>query len=700
MQKFRHAFQKFFLLTAFVLTAFVTAACGGDDGGGDKKSTGTATKSPTASFDDTYKAGDTWVIQWYLCGTDLETNYGSATADIQEVMKVKLPPNVKFIIETGGAQQWQNNEVKSNAIERYLYDSNGLQRLETLADADMGDVNTLAEFIRYGQQYDADHRVFIFWDHGGGSVSGICFDERTGHSLSLNDLTQAFGAVYGADTNNPPFEMIGFDACLMATYDTVNALDGFARYVVASEETEPGCGWNYVDWLGALAENPAMGGAKLGKVICDSYISDCEDYGVADTATLSVIDMSKLAELRDAYETYGLEALVESYKNPQGFFSKFGRGASSAENYGGNNKSDGYTNMVDIADLARSNKGIVVNTTDRLLGAIDAAVIYKVHGEYRAKGGGLSGFHLYNANTKDGENSLGGFINLDSAPDPQKLLYYHLKFGELPDEVKPTLDELAKDPNAFTTAEPAPAPAPVQTAPTTPPAQTQQIFNVSQLEDTNVDLDGDGNSFVTLTQAQMDLLSSVHCQLLYISPADDIMLFLGTDSDIDANWDTGVFKDNFRGVWPMLDGHPVYVEIVEENDKYNLYSIPIKLNGVECNLQVAYVYASQEYFILGAKKGLDDNGMSDRELIKLKAGDEITTLHYGTTISGDDSDLTQVEVETFTVGEHPTVKDEQLGDGTYYYAFEFVSPTEDSALSKLVQFDIKNGEITTTVDNS
>ena len=699
MQKFRQAFQKFFLLTAFLLVAFTTAACGGDEPK-PASSGGTSTKSPTASFEDTYASGDTWVIQWYLCGADLETNYGSATTDLQEVLEAKLPPNIKFIIETGGAQQWQNDTVNSNAIERYLYDSNGLQRLETLPDADMGDVNTLTDFVRYGQQYPADHRIFIFWDHGGGSVGGICVDERASHALSLNDLTQAFGSVYGADTNNPPFEIIGFDACLMATYDTINALDGFARYVVASEETEPALGWSYTAWLTALANNPAMGGAKLGKEICDSYFSACADYDLEDKATLSVIDMSKLPELRDAYETYGLEALVESYKNPKGFFSKFGRGATSAENYGGNNKSDGYTNMVDLADLARNNKSLVPGTSDRLIAAIDSAVIYRVHGDYRDKGNGLSGFHLYNANTREGEMYLNGFVNLNSASDTQKLLYYHLKYGELPDEVKPTLAELANDPNAFTTPEPAPAPAPVETAPVTaPPAQTQNLFDVSSLEDTPVDVDNEGNSFVTLTQEQMDLLSSVHCQLAYVSSQDDVILVLGTDADINADWDTGVFKDNFRGVWPMLDGHPVYVEIVAENDGYNLYSIPIKLNGVECNLQVAYVYAAEQYYILGAKKGLDSNGMADRELIKLRAGDEITTLHYAMTISGDDTDTTQVEVDTFTIGEHPTVKDEQLGDGIYAYCFEFVAPTEDSSLSNLVTFTIANGEITTEVNN-
>ena len=111
MQKFRQALKRFFLLTLFVLTALTTTAC--DDAGDKPSGNISATKSATASFDDTYKAEDTWVVQWYLCGTDLETSYGSATADIQEVMSVKLPPNVKFVIETGGAAQWQNDTINN-----------------------------------------------------------------------------------------------------------------------------------------------------------------------------------------------------------------------------------------------------------------------------------------------------------------------------------------------------------------------------------------------------------------------------------------------------------------------------------------------------------------------------------------------------------------------------------------------------------
>ena len=137
---------------------------------------------------------------------------------------------------------------------------------------------------------------------------------------------------------------------------------------------------------------------------------------------------------------------------------------------------------------------------------------------------------------------------------------------------------------------------------------------------------------------------------------------------------------------------------MEEGDDYNLYSIPIKLNGRECNLQVAYSYADERYRILGARRGLEANGMSDRNLIRLKPGDMVTTIHYAMSTSGDDEDFTPVEVDTFRLGAHPEVRDEEVGDGKYGYLFEFIAPAGESALSDVAVFEIENGDITTSVE--
>lgn len=631
-------------------------------------------------FANAYRAEDTWLVYWYLCGTDLESEMGAASADLKELQQVDLPANVKVLIQTGGTETWHNNTVDEGVIGRYLYDKDGLHELEKAADADMGNKDTLAAFLRYGRDnFTADHRVFVFWDHGGGSAAGVCKDERTGNTLSLNDIRDAFTSVHPAVNDNPPFELIGFDACLMAAYDVANTLQGIGRYMTASEELEPGNGWNYAGWVGALAKNPAMGGAALGQVICDTYMKGCRDYGTEEAATMSVVDLGKVPELRTAYEAFGLEALRQARSNPYGFFAAFGRGAKQAENYGGNTRYQGYANMVDLGDFAKKAVKLLPNTADQLVQAVNQAVIYKVQGDYRNKGQGLSGFYSYDGNAE----TFANYAAQQAAPLAQKCLYHYLIYGRMPKEGEALLAGTVQGDTGLQISQ-----QKIQ----------QKLFKVETLEDIVVDVDAHGDSFVKLTKEQINMLSSVHCQLVYMDADEDIILYLGSDADINADWERGIFKDNFQGTWPMLDGHPVYVEITAEEDGYNIYSVPIKLNGVECNLQVTYTFADKKYHIIGARKGIDNQGMGDRNLIRLKAGDQITTLHYGMTISGDDEDFTQVEVDTFTIGDQPTLAEENMGDGVYGYCFEFMTPAGDSALSKLVQFTIKDGQIVTAVE--
>lgn len=52
------------------------------------------------------------------------------------------------------------------------------------------------------------------------------------------------------------FAFIGFDACLMATVETANMLVPHADYMFASEETEPGYGWDYTEIAGFMRIQP------------------------------------------------------------------------------------------------------------------------------------------------------------------------------------------------------------------------------------------------------------------------------------------------------------------------------------------------------------------------------------------------------------------------------------------------------------
>ena len=46
-----------------------------------------------------------WAIYWYLCGSDLESEYACATSDLLEMLEVQLPENVELVIQTGGVHE-------------------------------------------------------------------------------------------------------------------------------------------------------------------------------------------------------------------------------------------------------------------------------------------------------------------------------------------------------------------------------------------------------------------------------------------------------------------------------------------------------------------------------------------------------------------------------------------------------------------
>jgi hypothetical protein len=146
--------------------------------------------------------------------------------------------------------------------------------------------------------------------------------------------------VWEVSAESQPLELIGFDTCLMATVDVAATFSDIAKYMVASEETEPANGWYYSRWVGALAENPGLDGAALGQIICDSYYAGCEAVGTEQNVTLSLTDLSKVGPLLEAYNTFGAECLAAAIEDPA-FFSQFARAAYGSENYGGNTKEQG-----------------------------------------------------------------------------------------------------------------------------------------------------------------------------------------------------------------------------------------------------------------------------------------------------------------------------------------------------------------------
>jgi len=629
--------------------------------------------------------GETWAIYWYLCGTDLETRAGLASGDLAELCSVALPGNVQVVIETGGAYEWEDPRVDPDMLCRFLYSGNRLQLLEKQPGASMGRGETLADFLRFCRKnYPADHEAVILWDHGGGSVGGVICDERYGmECMDLRDVRAALEAVYKPNEKNPPLDLMGFDACLMATIETAGALQGIARYMVASEETEPGCGWEYAGMLRALAEQPRLNAARLGRAICDTYAAGCNAIGQAGDITLSCVDLTRVGPLLAAWHNVGVEALAAASNDPS-FFGAYGRSADAAKKYGPNERDWGYTGMLDPADLVRGAAGALPETAAAMEAAFDECVVYKINGPYRMNNAGLACYYPLGLDEADFEKYLA--ISTSQAHD---YLYEYLIYGRLSLEGAQYARGMKyiKIPGLPTPDRPE--------VPKFAEAELPEVPGIESLdlEDFPVTLDEDNNSTLNLGGEIAAQLAGVYFELAYYDEEDGFVLFLGRDNDLNADWENGVFKDNFWGYWGAIDGWFVYMELTYESDEYDLYDVPILLNGEECSLRVAYNWETKSFEIIGARKGLDDNGMPDKEIIQLEPGDEITTIHYILDLSDEDAEIQQVEIDTFTVTEETAFAYEELGDGDFMFFFEMVDARGESAYSEMVTFTVEDGEI-------
>ena len=227
-------------------------------------------------------------VMVYMCGTDLESKSGMATADLEEMVNATLGSNINIILETGGASNWQNQIIKSNTNQRYRVKQGGLETLDAkVGKRSMVDPSTLSDFIRFSaSEYPADRYILVLWDHGGGSLTAYGYDELfPGDSMSLDEINTAL------KDGGVKFDIIGFDACLMATLETALVAEQYGDYLVASEAVEPGTGWYYTNWLSALSDNPAIDSLDLGKQMLDDYVKMSGD----SQTTLSMTDLAELS---------------------------------------------------------------------------------------------------------------------------------------------------------------------------------------------------------------------------------------------------------------------------------------------------------------------------------------------------------------------------------------------------------------------
>ncbi|MCR5788795.1 MAG: hypothetical protein K6G83_02810 [Lachnospiraceae bacterium] len=650
------------------------------------------------------KKDGTWTVMVYMCGTDLESMGACASENLLEMMFAEKTDQVNVLVQTGGCSQWYINEdadqmeqfpgIKTDVLGRYRVVNEDIILEDTETLASMGDPETLKEFILWGSEsFPADKYMLIFWDHGGGSMGGVCADELyEGETLSLKDIKEA---VSEADI---PLEAVGFDACLMATLETAESIQGYAHYMIASEETEPGGGWDYEDFLSYLCESPGMGGDELGQRIADGFMAKCAYSDEEDTCTLSVTDLTRIPALSAAYRALSGEFLLSTTDSES--FTAVYQGAARAVNYGGNTEAEGFTNMVDLGDLVDQTGDLLNLNAAAVEGALHDAVKYEIHGDNRKGSHGLSVFYPLGLD----EDTVGTYAQItdnttfleytniligdfDSAEWEEK---WEKAWEEAYGETKPEegkYDSLFNEGQTpITEYVPQEEPEEFYEALSDLDPINEQDYKVEFTERIN----DNGYHQLKITSG-LDVVSEVSFELYYEVPETGEFMYLGSDNDLNANWDTGVFTDNFEGSWITIGDEFVYAELIEQNEEYSLYSVPALVNGKEKHLKAVYDYEKGKFRILGMRDGIDEStGQCGRDE-KLRDGDRIEFLFYVYDPESDNEEMvTAGEIEWRN---NTKMEDTYMDDDRFLYIFRVKDVFGNVYYGDPVYMEIIDGEI-------
>lgn len=284
----------------------------------------------------------------YMCGSTLESSSGAAVKNLKELLAVDFDENTQVVIETGGSSKWRKYGISSSSLSRYTVENNELVLVEEKENASMGDPKTLSDFLNWCvKNYPAQNMSVLFWNHGSGSLSGICFDENYEmDSLSLTELDQALDAVRSNMTDS--FEWIGFDACLMADYETASVIAKYADTMIASQELEPSGGWDY-------ATMEYLGQDEFYEKLLQGYQEKCEAKG-RENYTLSAVNLENFDDLSALMDDLGSSLLEESKTGLQQVVLD----AQECMKFGSNTSTEGYSNRIDLADFARARGNIEI----------------------------------------------------------------------------------------------------------------------------------------------------------------------------------------------------------------------------------------------------------------------------------------------------------------------------------------------------
>lgn len=300
-----------------------------------------------------------WTILVYMnADNNLEPD---AFTNFNQMVKVGSTPQVNVVVQFDRIAKYYHTTPDWSQTLRFLIkkDTQPLPKsaLQDMGELNMGDGAVLADFVQWGKKtFPAKKYMLVIWDHGqgwrlfaanlaqrkrsielsralpldlnatslkaasvllrnadgqaspegqtapfrsapGSSYRSASNDETNNDVLYNREIADSLKAVLGQEK----LDVIGFDACLMAMVESAYAFRDIGKYMVASEELEPGAGWNYEAWLSALVANPTQDAKTLAVATVAAYAAAYPDgTGDGPDTTMSALDLSMTDGLSNA----------------------------------------------------------------------------------------------------------------------------------------------------------------------------------------------------------------------------------------------------------------------------------------------------------------------------------------------------------------------------------------------------------------
>ena len=559
---------------------------------------------------------DTATIMVYMCGTDLESRSGMGTSDLQEMLAADLGQNINLLVYTGGCKGWKNNLVSSSNNQIWQVRDGGMVCLQKdLGSVPMTDPDTLTGYIQWcAKNYPADRYELIFWDHGGGSISGYGYDEKFASSGSMG-LAGINTALKNAGVT---FDFIGFDACLMATAETALMLTPYADYLIASEETEPGVGWYYTNWLTEFGKNTSKPTIEIGQKIVDDFVDVCAQKCRGQLTTLSVIDLAELEKTVPAKLTAFAQSTSQLIQAKE--YQTVSGARSGAREFAQSSRID----QIDLVHLAR-NLGTAEGKA--LADALLSAVKYNRTSSNMTNAYGVSIYFPYQK-----------LSNVDRAVASYQQIGMDAEYARCIKQFASL--EVSGQAASGGTASPLPSLLGTLGGGAGDAAAVSQLLeaflgggfgriagltsdNTAFLDDRALDMEetvqyllensfdpgalvwtanGDGTPSITLSEEQWGLVQTLDLNLFYDDGAGYIDMGLDNVYDFD---DTGALLGVNDGTWLAIDGQPVayyHTSTVDDGENYTITGrVPVLHNGQRAELLLAFDNEQPYGYVTGVR---------------------------------------------------------------------------------------------------